>query len=773
MKNIIKKMIVVFILILNQYTNAFSMTVGEEIDILNERLYIEYFSTISPSTENIYATQNQDGSWSDIDYSSKALAYWPPLTHLQRIKGMARLYAGLVDKKTDFAIELASKINNGLSLWEKKKPTSNNWWYQDIGKQKEFIPILILMRDDIEQNIQNALCSYLVVTVTNASGANLTDMATGLLVRGVVQRNVSYINDAVTKIASVGKIQNIGKDGVQVDNSYLFHNQQIFSINYNVVTLHTVAMWINMLRNLSFQFPEVALNTTKNVLLEGNRWMFRNDKVDWATSGRFISIPSALHVKTYIKTTEHLRTADSENKDVYDDFLAVINQEKPDTVSGNKYFYRAEYMVKRKPEYFYSVKMSSTRISGAERGNGQNLKGYWLGMGANCLMKDSKEYDCIFPLWDWTKVPGTTSADELPSFGFELKQGSSFSGGLTNGKEGIASMQINQRGILAKKSWFIFDNEVVCLGNGITGVTNVNKIFSTIEQRRLKGKVLVDGKEFGLKSNYPISNPKTIYHDSTLYIFPKSQNVFLSSEERTNNWFSISNIESKDMITDTVFNLWYDHGRMPVNENYCYITVPYINPDDIDNYTDKMPIRIVQATHNAHVVTNTTDSLTGVVFFTKGTVSIDSSLDLQVSAPCIMMIDQRKEPISLIISDPNQNQSSITVTLKHKKFDSEVINITLPSGNYKGNSVAFSSSTDRNIALDINRDKINDVCINVYNDTIFLSSVNNNSLVKISDITGKTLYDMNSSSENIEFKAPGKGVYILNIDNEVVKVLIK
>ena len=216
------------------------------------------------------------------------------------------------------------------------------------------------------RSIQNALCSYLVVTVTNASGANLTDMATGLLVRGVVQRNVSYINDAVTKIASVGKIQNIGKDGVQVDNSYLFHNQQIFSINYNVVTLHTVAMWINMLRNLSFQFPEVALNTTKNVLLEGNRWMFRNDKVDWATSGRFISIPSALHVKTYIKTTEHLRTADSENKDVYDDFLAVINQEKPDTVSGNKYFYRAEYMVKRKPEYFYSVKMSSTRISGAE-----------------------------------------------------------------------------------------------------------------------------------------------------------------------------------------------------------------------------------------------------------------------------------------------------------------------------------------------------------------------------------------------------------------------
>lgn len=769
-----KKVLLLLVLICGTFGSAFSQSLSteEEIEILRSRLYENYFASTSPASEAVYGTQLSDGSWADIDYDSKALAYWPALTHLQRLKSMAHSYAEQEDKNSEFAKMMADGVNRGLVFWEQKKPTSNNWWYQDIGKQKEFIYILILMGDAIPEDMQNAICKYLVVTEGNQSGANLTDMATGLLVRGVVQENAGYITDAVSKIASVGKIQNRGKDGVQIDNSYLFHNQLVFSINYNIVTLSCLAMWSNMLRGLSFQLPESSIEVVRNVMLDGNRWMFRNDRVDWATAGRFITIPSALNVSTYLTTTNYLLSGDAENADRYEDFLAVLKQEKPDTITGNKYFFRAEYMVNRRPEFFYSVKMSSTRVSGTEMGNGQNLKGYWLGMGANCLMRDANEYDSIYPLWDWTKVPGTTAADELPTCGFGMKGGSNFSGGLSNGIDGIASMQINQRGVNAKKSWFVFENEVVCLGNGISSVTNINKVFSTIEQRRKQGPVLVDGKDVGLVSQYGLENPKSVYHDSTLYVFPKSQKLYLSAEERTNNWYSISNIESKELVTDTVFSLWYDHGRMPSNASYCYVTVPFIRPEEVDDYIQNLPIQIVQATHNAHVVTHTGKKLTGIVFFSQGTVTVDSMLDVQASRPCIIMIDQSCEPMKVTVSDPLQSTAKLVLTLKHKKFEDETFTVDLPTGNYIGNSVSFFSELDRDEATGLENVDMNQIKIEGGDRCITVSGAVPGNSIRIYDASGNALFNGKAGNSVFCYSVPNPGVYLVSVNDCTKKISV-
>jgi hypothetical protein len=88
-----------------------------------------------------------------------------------------------------------------------------------------------------------------------------------------------------------------------------------------------------------------------------------------------------------------------------------------ETLTGNRHFWCSDFQVQRTPDYYFSVKMCSDRVAGAESCNSENLCGYYLGDGATYLYQSGKEYENIFPFWDWKKIPGTTTqqdSKELP-----------------------------------------------------------------------------------------------------------------------------------------------------------------------------------------------------------------------------------------------------------------------------------------------------------------------------------------------------------------------
>ena len=124
--------------------------------------------------------------------------------------------------------------------------------------------------------------------------------------------------------------------------------------------------------------------------------------------------------------------------------------------------------------YHVGIKLSSDRTKNGEVVNNENLLGYYLSDGVTTLMQDGDEYYNIMPLIDWNKLPGTTTpqgalknlndwAEWNGEHLWNWKGNRSFVGGVSDGMYGAAVMDYSLDGLDAHKSWFMFDDEMICL----------------------------------------------------------------------------------------------------------------------------------------------------------------------------------------------------------------------------------------------------------------------------------------------------------------------
>ncbi len=161
---------------------------------------------------------------------------------------------------------------------------------------------------------------------------------------------------------------------------------------------------------------------------------------------------------------------------------------EPWTVLGNKQFWRSDFMVEQTKNLYFSVKMNSKRTIGIETINGENLKGYWLPFGLTYIAPTGKEYESIFPVWDWGHLPGVTS----PATAFvpvnNFKQPNTFVGEVSDGTNGACAMKLDiessGKSIHAQKAWFFLGGSVVALGAGISSSSD-SPVDTTLNQTLL------------------------------------------------------------------------------------------------------------------------------------------------------------------------------------------------------------------------------------------------------------------------------------------------
>ena len=128
----------------------------------------------------------------------------------------------------------------------------------------------------------------------------------------------------------------------------------------------------------------------------------------------------------------------------------------------------------------------------------------------------------------------------------------------------------------AKKSWYFFDNEVVCLGAGIQS-TSTYPVHTTVNQCFLKDGILVDkgSKEETLANgSYTLQAPQWVLHDKIGYFFPQKEEVFLTAQTQSGRWYDINTSKSKKEEKMDVFTLGINHGVGPKDGSYAYIVVP-------------------------------------------------------------------------------------------------------------------------------------------------------------------------------------------------------
>ena len=246
---------------------------------------------------------------------------------------------------------------------------------------------------------------------------------------------------------------------------------------------------------------------------------------------------------------------------------------------------------------------------------------------------------------------------------------STFAGGVSDSIYGVSAYSYtdNYAGVNtgAKKAWFFFDNEVVCLGAGINSTSHA-PIYTTINQCLLNDKnILVsqNKKQTAIKKGeFSYDSPDWTLHNGIGYIFPQGGRIYLNNEQQAGSWYDINHTESKEMQHREVFTLGFDHGTTPHNATYAYIIIPGItSARQMDTYNKKNPVEILVNTDSMQIVRHKKLNIWQMVFYRKGTFT-HKEITVKVDKACTLMLkNTHQDNAELHIADPAQSQSCVKV----------------------------------------------------------------------------------------------------------------
>jgi len=311
-----------------------------------------------------------------------------------------------------------------------------------------------------------------------------------------------------------------------------------------------------------------------------------------------------------------------------------------------------------------------------------------LADGSTNIQRTGSEYFNIMPVWEWDKLPGITCRDFLTDQPATIEWGEKgnmdFVGGLSDGKYGCTVYDMDYNQVAAKKTWFLFDQEIVCLGAGINS-SEAENITTTLNQCWLKGKVSLAGNKWLLADSEKLVNPAWVWHDSIGYYFLQNTKAVVSKATQKGSWKRINKGYSDEELSGKVFKLFIDHGLKPTNASYAYCVLPNVPLQKMKAKTTAN-INVVANTNLVQAVANNALQMLQVCFYQPQTLSY-KQLKITVDQPCIVLIKKTNTARPEIwLADPSQKltELNLSIQINNNPVTKRVI---LPDGESKGKSV--------------------------------------------------------------------------------------
>ena len=613
----------------------------------------------------------ESGKWTDIDYESPARSAWPPQNHLTRMTAMAAAAGGSHASEQERLL-LLQALHKAFNFWILHDFQCKNWWYNEIGSPQAVGIIALLLGDQLLPS-ERAYASYksLARYPIDRTGQNRVWLAGNALMRGLLMSDGSQITEASQAIWA--QIQITTDEGLQPDFSFHQHGAQQQFGNYGLAFCVETARWGEILRGTRWALSPEKLGLFREYLLSGQNWVSWNGYMDISSCGRQL-MPHCQRDKTQSVSLVMKKAAlfDPDHSGDYLDFVSRNQGQTPNKLIGSRYFWRSEYLVHRQPTCAYTLKLSSTRVIGTEMVNQENLQGYHLADGALYLYRRGNEYEDIFPVWDWQKIPGVTCSQVRPPAFKTSSVESDFVGGLSAPNIAVGALDYHRSQERAKKAWFFQGDFVVCLGTAISG-DGKNSEATTVNQCRLHGAVTLKAqgtKETLASGSRVVGNADVVEHDGWAYTFlePARLNLFAGSASGT--WKSIFNNPSASQApsTEEIFKLWIDHGVGANGSQYAYVIGPSgTSPvgQIVSNSPDTQAVRFP-------------DGTVAVVFWKAGTIQPFGDVRLSVDKPCVLALRDH----NVYISDPTRRQPAIRI-----QWNNIERVIQLPSGGYAGSTI--------------------------------------------------------------------------------------
>ncbi len=194
-----------------------------------------------------------------------------------------------------------------------------------------------------------------------------------------------------------------------------------YGIDYASATSDVVP-WLH---DTQLAFSSTAENAVVNFTLDGQQWLFRNQAIEPTSTGRALSRKGQTisTVQSHMSSSATRLQALGIRTDELQDFVDRLATGTTSTnfLSGNKAFYTTDTMVQQREGYMAAVRMISQRTIRPET---LQIPGGTVPEGGKKLLSRRRRFTTIyqsgtefgsvsgqevFPAWDWSLLPGTTT----------------------------------------------------------------------------------------------------------------------------------------------------------------------------------------------------------------------------------------------------------------------------------------------------------------------------------------------------------------------------
>ncbi len=353
---------------------------------------------------------------------------------------------------------------------------------------------------------------------------------------------------------------------------------------------------------------------------------------------------------------------------------------EPEVLEGNMTMNYAGLTAHRRDDWLALVKGYSRYVGFGEIYANENRFGRYISNGYLDILAGgdpiSREGSGVVQEgWDWNRLDGTTviylPLDELRavSSGTEfIRSDQSFVGGLTHrDRNGAFVMQLqggeqHEPTFRGKKTYFFFDDRIICLGSDIVNEDSENPTHTNLFQKHLPdpendptwlNEDALTGLE--VRAQLPADGGWIIDPQSTGYWLPAGQSVHVARLHQHSRDQSDREDTAGDFATG-----WIDHGAAPDDGSYEYAVIVRATPERMHQFNQAMtnpverPYEVLQRDDRAHIVFDRGSRSWGAVAFEATELDTEMPL-LEVDRACIVMIEQTEEDLLMSVADPDLN----------------------------------------------------------------------------------------------------------------------
>jgi len=598
------------------------------------------------------------------------------------------------------------------------------------------------------QGYREAQGANIIDCSTTAVGLGALREDNELVYLGMLASSQTFVIQNVEDSAQIAA--NGYNSGFYPDGSYLDHIKVPYLGAYGIEFMKGGAKIPSLLAGTPWKYPEQVQDNLESYIVEGfGNGMYQGMMLD-CLKGRSVSRPASSNqaagreammiilqiVDSFSQeaketTLSALKAWLEEDEGFIDSLIGAGNMAikkkakeilEDTSIQSNvspihKSYPLMDRAVHRTEDYLFALSMYSERIQNTEIMNDENRFGWHQNNGMTYIYDEDKQYtenywNTVNPL----RLPGTTVVPV--NIGTGKPDGSGFAqggdfcskeswvGGTSIGNYGVSGMSFSgeTQGIAGdapvsyapdlkgKKSWFMFDDEIVCLGAGITNKNMELPVETTIENKKLRkdgsNQFLINGE----KTELPVkeANVKELVERTadvsgtsfeqvnwahlegnqsvgTGYYFPEENTeIQVRRGQTTGSWKDVGTFEGES--TENYMEMWVDHGQNPENASYSYVLLPETSAEETENYAQAPKVTILENSSEVQAVRHETLKITGVNFWQEQGGSIDGITSNKAAS--VMLQETEQGTVKVSVSDPTmKNKGNIQLTLEEEIAD--------------------------------------------------------------------------------------------------------